>query len=68
MKKDPDQLKNVAADKAHAETLGRLGKQLTAELTAGGDPRHDSSETFDFDAVRYLGGAPTHPDFRRKKK
>ncbi|MFT5109174.1 MAG: hypothetical protein ACI9UA_004821, partial [Pseudoalteromonas tetraodonis] len=32
-----------------------------------GDPRHDSSEAFDFDAVPYLGGVPSHPDARKQK-
>ena len=67
LKEDPDQLVNVAAAGSHVGTLERLSKQLTAELTASADPRHDSSEAFDFDAVPYLGGAPTHPDFRKKK-
>ena len=68
LKNDPEQLVNVAAAASSAETLARLGKQLTAELSASGDPRHHTSEAFDFDAVPYLGGAPTHPDFKRKKK
>ncbi len=59
LKKDPEQLDNVAADESYAEVLARLGNQLTAELLASGDPRHDSSEAFDFDAVPYLGGRPT---------
>ncbi|MGI9239668.1 MAG: sulfatase family protein [Verrucomicrobiales bacterium] len=66
--KDPDQLVNVAGDASYAGVLARLGEQLTTELLASGDPRHDSSEAFDFDAVPYLGSAPTHPEFRRKKK
>lgn len=55
---------NIAQKNDAAEILARMAEQLTAELLASGDPRHDSSEAFDFDAVPYLGGAPTHPDFR----
>ena len=65
--KDSDQLINVAADKAYSTTLASLGEQLTAELAASGDPRHSAGKGFDFDAVPYLGGAPKHPDFGRKK-
>ncbi len=68
LKKDPDQLSNVAAESSYAVTLAKLGAQLTEQLTASGDPRHNSDKAFDFDAVPYLGGAPSHPDFRRKKK
>jgi hypothetical protein len=39
LKKDPGQLKNVAAEPAYAETLKSLSAALTAELKATGDPR-----------------------------
>jgi arylsulfatase A-like enzyme len=39
LKNDPAQIKNVAADPVHAETLKRLSAALTAELKATGDPR-----------------------------
>jgi len=39
LKKDPDQLKNVAGEAAYAETLKKLSAALTAELKATGDPR-----------------------------
>ena len=68
LKTDPEQLENRASEAVFAETKARLSKQLTAELLASGDPRHDTSEAFDFDAVPYLGGAPTHPDFKKKPK
>ena len=67
LRKDPGQLINVAADKAYNTTLESLGAQLSAELAASGDPRHDGGKGFDFDAVPYLGGAPKHPDFGRRK-
>ena len=37
--KDPHQTTNLAADKAHAQTLEKLRSQLMAELKANGDPR-----------------------------
>ncbi|MBM3756044.1 MAG: sulfatase [Acidobacteria bacterium] len=37
--KDPDQMHNVASDKAYAAMLENLGKQMEAELVATGDPR-----------------------------
>lgn len=39
LRKDPWQMRNVAADAAYAQTLKRLDAQLTAELKATGDPR-----------------------------
>ena len=68
LKKDADQLVNVAAVGGYAETLQALSAQLTDELKAAGDPRHGGANPFDFDAVPYLGGAPKHPDAGRKKR
>ncbi|MFT5854674.1 MAG: N-sulfoglucosamine sulfohydrolase [Verrucomicrobiales bacterium] len=67
LKSDAAQLVNVAGEAEFAEVKKELAAQLTAELTASGDPRHDSSEAFDFDAVPYLGGVPSHPDARKQK-
>jgi uncharacterized sulfatase len=36
---DPDQMRNVAADKGHEATRKRLADQLTKALTDAGDPR-----------------------------
>ena len=48
LKTDPDQLKNLAADGAHAETLKKLAAALTAELKATADPRIvGGAEVFD---------------------
>ena len=47
---DPHQIRNVAADPAHAATLARLREQLMAELKAKSDPRL----TDDFDRPPYL--------------
>lgn len=65
LKKDPEQLVNVAADGSYKETLRTLGEQLTEELASSGDPRH-TDEPFDFDAVPYLGGAPQFTKEKRK--
>ena len=71
LKKDPDQLTNVASEAAYSEVLKKLSTQLTEELTESGDPRHTDAEV-KFDDYPYLGGAPTHPDFvnpnKKKKK
>lgn len=60
LKKDPDQLVNVAADPAHAATLKRLKERLFAELEKSGDPRVTGTGP-DFDQFPYLGGAPQFP-------
>lgn len=39
LKKDPDQLHNVAAESDYAEIRTRISNQLAAELRAGNDPR-----------------------------
>lgn len=39
LRKDPYQMKNVAADPAYAEVAAKLDVQLMAELKASGDPR-----------------------------
>jgi uncharacterized sulfatase len=39
LRTDPDQLKNVAGDKAHEATRKKLAEQLTKILTDAGDPR-----------------------------
>lgn len=39
LKKDPDQMVNVAADPSYAETLNQLSSQLMSELKRTGDPR-----------------------------
>ncbi len=50
--KDPDQMKNVAADPAYAESLTKIRDQLMAELKANDDPRLDD-DAFD-KAPRHL--------------
>ena len=39
LKKDPDQMHNVAAAPAYSETLKKLSAQLMDELKRTGDPR-----------------------------
>ena len=39
LRKDPDQMCNVAGEPAYAEQLARLRKQLLDELERSGDPR-----------------------------
>ena len=46
MRKDPDQLNNVASDKAYAEVKARLSKQLMQVLKDTHDPR--LTDAFDF--------------------
>lgn len=67
LKKDPDQLVNVASDPAYADTVKELKQKLFAELKASGDPRVTGKGP-NFDEFPYLGGAPTFPGYRRPKK
>jgi N-sulfoglucosamine sulfohydrolase len=39
LRKDPDQVKNVAGDPAYAKTKTEMGERLMATLRAAGDPR-----------------------------
>ena len=67
LKKDPDQLINVAGDPAYAKTVRKLKKRLFAELSKTGDPRVTGKGP-DFDKFPYLGGAPKFPGGGRKPK
>ena len=60
LKKDPDQLVNIAADSAYAETVKKLKAHLFAELEKTNDPRVTGKGP-DFDKFPYLGGAPKFP-------
>ena len=66
LKKDPDQLENVADDPAHDEIKQQLSKQLTADLKATADPRVVGG--VDFDRFPYLGGGPKFPGWKRPRK
>lgn len=71
LKKDPDQLVNVAADPAYAEAPAELSTRLTAKLRATADPREVGGGER-FDRYPYYGGAPAYPgdeeldSYRRK--
>jgi arylsulfatase A-like enzyme len=60
LRKDPDQLVNVADDPAYAETKANLSLQLTGELKATGDSRVIGGAER-FEAYPYYGGAPRKP-------
>ena len=55
LKKDPDQLVNIAAESP--DIAKKYSELLTAELTATNDPRH-GGEPFDFTAPKYGGSGP----------
>jgi len=55
LKKDPDQIHNVAADPAYAESLAQLQQRLQARLTELKDPRAANPKTTEFDVHPYLG-------------
>ena len=65
LKKDPDQLENVASVSAYAETLKKLSKRLNDALKASKDPRvlGDGDK---FDSYKYSGGVPRYPGFKWK--
>ena len=67
LKKDPDQLNNVANNAGYADVKQKLSRELMANLKATADPRV-SGGGGKFDKYPYLGGAPKHPNFRGKKK
>ena len=67
LKKDPDQLKNVAADPKYANTLKTLKKRLFGKLKETGDPRLTGKGP-DFDKFPYLGGGPKFPGNLKPKK
>ncbi|MBT3200114.1 MAG: sulfatase [Phycisphaerales bacterium] len=66
-KKDPEQLNNVAADPKYAEIKKTLAAKLMENLKLTGDPRVIGGGD-KFDEYPYLGGFPSHPDARKKKK
>jgi arylsulfatase A-like enzyme len=51
---DPEQLRNLASDPAHKDTLRILSARLTAHLKATGDPRETTGEA-PWDAWTYYG-------------
>jgi N-sulfoglucosamine sulfohydrolase len=67
LKKDPEQLENVAADPGYAAIRRQLAERLTDRLEATGDPRAVGGGE-KFDQYPYLGGAPTYPGAQRAKE
>ena len=60
LKRDPEQLHNVASDPAFAAERMRLATELEAELVARRDPRTlGGAEAFD--KFPYYGGSPRWP-------
>jgi uncharacterized sulfatase len=55
LRRDPDQIHNVADDPAYAGVKQELSAQLMTELKAGGDPRVAGQGDF-FDRYPYYGG------------
>ena len=66
LKKDPDQLCNVAGDPAYAEVKQKLADRLIYELRASADPRVVGNGDR-FDTYPYYGGTPKYPDFYHGK-
>ncbi|MCP4786591.1 MAG: sulfatase [Fuerstiella sp.] len=60
LKKDPEQLVNVANNPAVAEVKTDLSTRLTRKLRATGDPREVGGGE-KFDTYPYYGGAPGYP-------
>ncbi len=60
LKKDPEQLENVAGEAAYAKVRERLAKQLTDQLRATADPRIIGGGE-KFDSYPYLGSVPKYP-------
>lgn len=66
--KDPEQLVNLAQNPAYEELREKLSAQLMEQLELTGDPRSESIEDFDFDAVPFLGNGPKHPSYKTEVK
>ena len=66
LKRDPQQLLNVAAADSYAKTVAELQERLTTELEQTGDPRIVGGGA-KFDEFPYLGGGPKFPGWRPKK-
>jgi len=52
LKKDPEQINNVADDPAYAKVKAELTAKLVAHLIATSDPR-ETGDSFDWDASKY---------------
>ncbi len=68
LKKDPDQLHNIAASPDNSEVLNQLRATLETTLKATHDPRILGKGAEAFDRPKYLGGAPKFPAARKTRK
>jgi N-sulfoglucosamine sulfohydrolase len=67
LRADPDQMRNVAADPAHAAVRAELSKRLLDVLAAAGDPRvTGDGETFD--RPPFTDVAPSSPGLRARRR
>jgi arylsulfatase A-like enzyme len=56
LRKDPDQLNNIASKSAYASMMENMRVKLQSKLTQFNDPRAKNPETDEFDNYPYLGG------------
>jgi N-sulfoglucosamine sulfohydrolase len=56
VKKDPDQIHNLADDPKHKQQLSKLQAQLDERLAELNDPRVKNAKTLEFDDHPYFGG------------
>jgi uncharacterized sulfatase len=66
LRRDPDQIRNVAADPAHAAAKAELAARLMRELTAAGDPRV-TGDGLTFERPPFSGPLPGDSGKGRKK-
>lgn len=68
LKRDPEQLWNVAYEARYSSVLKQLLKRMNDGLKASDDPRMAGRGQEVFDDTKYLGGAPKHPSAAKKVK
>ena len=67
LRKDPDQVKNVASDPAYAQTKAALAKQLMTTLTDAKDPRV-TGDGMTFERPPFSGPLVSAPEGKRGRK
>ena len=67
LRKDPDQVKNVASDPAYAQTKAALAKQLMTTLTDAKDPRV-TGDGMTFERPPFSGPLDSAPEGKRGRK
>lgn len=65
LRRDPDQLVNVAGDPRFTPARERLWRELRAELATSGDPRIVGGAD-DLETHPYFGGGAKHPNWKRR--